>query len=127
MNGVCPCGSGEGHPSCCGRFLDGGQFPETAEQLMRSRYSAYVLARADYLLTTWHPTTRPPAIALDAADQVQWLGLKVICADNDSTTGVVEFVARHKLNGKAYRLHEVSQFVKQNGRWLYVTGKMKEA
>ena len=125
MKDDCPCGSGKRYPSCCGRYLDGGEFPETAEQLMRSRYCAYVLTRAEYLLATWHTATRPQTIALDAIDSVTWLELKVIRAQNDAATGVVEFVARHKVNGKAHRLHEVSQFVKENGRWVYVNGAMK--
>jgi SEC-C motif domain protein len=125
MIGACPCGSGEEYRSCCGLYLDSGQLPATAELLMRSRYCAYVLARADYLLATWHPTSRPPVLALDTVEPVQWLGLKVIRTEQHADTGVVEFVARHKLNGKAHRLHEVSQFVKENGRWLYVDGAIK--
>jgi len=92
---------------------------------MRSRYSAYVLARADYLLATWHASTRPQSIPLESFGQVQWLELKVIQAHNDAQSGVVEFVARHKLNGKALRLHEVSQFVRENGCWLYLSGDSK--
>ncbi|MBI3774765.1 MAG: SEC-C domain-containing protein [Gammaproteobacteria bacterium] len=124
MNEVCPCGSGMEYPSCCGRYLDAGEFPQRAEQLMRSRYCAYVLARADYLLATWHTSTRPPSIQLDI-NGLTWLGLKVIHAHDDSQTASVEFVARHKLNGKAHRLHEVSRFVKEHGRWLYVNGDIK--
>jgi len=125
MIGACPCGTGSSYPTCCGRYLDDGHCPETAEQLMRSRYCAYVLARADYLLVTWHSSTRPQSLALERASPMQWLGLKVIRAHNDAETGVVEFVARHKLNGKALRFHEVSQFVRENGRWLYVSGDLR--
>ena len=125
MISECPCGSGNIYSNCCGRYLDGEQSPETAEQLMRSRYSAYVLARADYLLATWHASTRPQSIPLESFGQVQWLELKVIQAHNDAQSGVVEFVARHKLNGKALRLHEVSQFVRENGCWLYLSGDSK--
>ncbi len=92
---------------------------------MRSRYCAYVLGNSDYLLATWHPSTRPPVIALQQSGQIKWLGLNVIRAHNDATQGVVEFVARHKVNGKAHRLHEVSQFEKQNGRWLYIRGELR--
>ncbi len=89
---------------------------------MRSRYCAYVRGRPDYLLATWHASTRPPSIHLEVTG-LQWLGLKVLHAHNDLQTGVVEFVARHKLNGKAHRLHEVSQFVNEHGRWWYVNGQ----
>ena len=122
MSDDCFCGSGDRYLCCCGRYLEGGQCPDTPEQLMRSRYCAYVLAREDYLLTTWHPSTRPPNIP---PSQVRWLGLKVIRAANNAMTGEVEFVARHKMNGKAQRLHEVSHFVNENGHWLYVNGKIE--
>ena len=92
---------------------------------MRSRYCAYVLRRTDYLLATWHTSTRPPTLDLEVSDSVTWLELKVIRAQNNAATGVVEFVARHKVNGKAHRLHEVSQFIKENGRWVYVDGTRK--
>ena len=62
----CSCGSGRAYAECCGRYLDGGEPPATAEQLMRSRYTAYALAREDYLLATWHASTRPSALALDS-------------------------------------------------------------
>lgn len=124
MSDVCPCGSNAEYLACCGRYLDSEQIPDSAEQLMRSRYCAYALARPDYLLATWHASTRPPTIPLDVTAQ-QWLGLKVIRAHNDSHTGTVEFVARHKVNGKAYRLHEVSRFVKEQGRWMYLDGDVK--
>lgn len=88
---------------------------------MRSRYCAYVRKRTDYLLATWHPSTRPSTLELQGAS-VTWLGLKVIRAENDAVSGIVEFVARHKVNGKAYRQHEVSRFINENGRWLYVCG-----
>ena len=117
----CPCGSADQYLSCCGRYLEGGEFPETAEQLMRSRYCAYIHRRTDYLLATWHSSTRPLTLDLKG-DSVTWLELKVIQAQNDAVTGVVEFVARHKVNGKAHRLHEVSQFIKEHGRWVYVHG-----
>lgn len=56
---ACCCGSMVNHDRCCGRYLGGGEFPQSAEQLMRSRYSAYVLGDEPYLLATWHPDTRP--------------------------------------------------------------------
>jgi SEC-C motif-containing protein len=83
---------------------------------------AYVRGRADYLLATWHPATRPATLDLNG-EQVRWLGLKVCRVwagsprDND---GIVEFVARYKIGGRAYRLHETSRFVKEGGRWFYL-------
>jgi SEC-C motif-containing protein len=94
---------------------------------MRSRYSAYVLQREDYLLATWHRTTRPAVLDLVRVTPAQWLGLKVLRVEAGTATdqeGVVEFVARYKVQGRAERLHETSRFVREEGRWLYVDGVM---
>lgn len=89
---------------------------------MRSRYSAYVLGLTDYLMTTWHPATRPVVLTPDEAG-LKWLGLDVRrCAMQDADHGTVEFVARSKLGGRAHRLHETSRFVRENGRWFYLDG-----
>lgn len=91
-----------------------------AEHLMRSRYSAYVLNRVDYLLATWHPQTRPAKVDPGPADW-RWLGLDVRRhVQLDESHATVEFVARCKQNGRASRLHEVSRFEKLDGCWLYV-------
>jgi SEC-C motif domain protein len=89
---------------------------------MCSRYSAYVLGLQDYLLETWHASTRPASIEPDPPG-LRWLGLEVKAEqvlDRDRAT--VEFVARSKLAGRAHRLHETSRFVREGGRWLYVDG-----
>jgi SEC-C motif-containing protein len=93
---------------------------------MRSRYSAFVLKRADYLNATWHAETRPAALALDETPVPQWLGLKVLAASEDSERATVEFVARYKLGGRAHRLHETSRFVREDGRWFYLDGEIHE-
>jgi len=123
----CPCGRPRPYAACCGRWHDGPQHlqAETAEDLMRSRYSAYVLQRSDYLLQTWHPATRP--VAIDPfPPALRWLGLEVRRhAPVDATHATVEFVARSKLDGRAQRLHETSRFVREGGRWYYVDGDEK--
>ncbi len=89
---------------------------------MRSRYVAYVRQRADYLLRTWHSTTRPEALEF-STDGGQWLGLKVIRAvagRAEDEQGTMEFVARYKVGGKAHRLHEISRFVRETGAWVYL-------
>lgn len=87
---------------------------------MRSRYAAYVLGRDDYVLATWHPSTRPPALD---APPVKWLGLEVRRhLPTGPDTAVVEFVARFRDAGRGHRLHETSRFVRENGRWFYVDG-----
>ena len=123
---VCPCGSGRSLEACCGRLHTGMPAPD-AESLMRSRYSAYVLGLEDYLLATWHPATRPAALELEATPRPQWLGLAVKSHTlQDDSHATVEFVARYKLNGRAFRLHETSRFERVGGRWLYVDGEIHE-
>lgn len=124
----CPCGSGKRHDACCGLYLGRQAQPATAESLMRSRYSAYVLGEEEYLLATWHQSTRPSQLNLSAERQTKWLGLKVINVIEDKirNEGMVEFVARYKVNGRAHRLHESSRFVRENGVWFYLDGEIKE-
>ena len=96
---------------------------------MRSRYCAYVLNDENYLIQTWHPSTRPPSLELMQQPVVKWLGLKIIATNaggKHDHEGTVEFVARYKTEGKATRLHEVSRFVKEEGKWYYVDGDIKE-
>lgn len=123
MDAPCLCGSKQMYRDCCGTFLDGNLNPATAEQLMRSRYTAYVLQQEPYLLKTWHPSTRPAALQLHESAPVKWLDLKISrteCGAKDDVDGIVEFCARYKVHGKAERLHETSRFVKENGRWYYL-------
>ena len=129
---ACPCGRLQGsgakakplaYADCCGRFIDhwDAQPAPDAECLMRSRYTAFVCERADYLLATWHPSHRPALLDFDAA--AQWLGLEVRGHwVKDADHAEVEFVARHRLGGRAVRLHERSRFVREGGRWYYVDG-----
>lgn len=88
---------------------------------MRSRYSAFVLARADYLLATWHASTRPAQLDLDPA--AKWLGLEVRAHRSiDAAHAEVEFVARFRVACRAVRQHERSRFVQDQGQWWYVDG-----
>lgn len=127
---TCPCGSGKAYPACCGQYIEGGQRPDTAEQLMRSRYTAYARVQNDYLRKTWHPSTCPEDFGVAVTDAVKWLGLEIkrtAAGGANDAEGVVEFVARYKLNGKATRLHEVSRFVREEGQWLYLDGSFPDA
>jgi len=120
----CPCGSSRPYDACCGRYHVGPQhlLAPDAPSLMRSRYSAYVLGLSDYLLATWHQSTRPETMEPDPPG-LKWLGLDVKrSAVQDADHATVEFVARSKLGGRAHRLHEVSRFVREDGRWFYVDG-----
>ncbi len=125
LKALCPCGSTKDFTDCCARYLDGKEIVSTAETLMRSRYTAYTLMREDYLLATWHPSTRPATLGLAQEVSTKWIGLEVKRHElQDAEHAIVEFVARHKANGRAQRLHEVSRFVREAGRWFYVDGDL---
>ena len=124
----CPCGNVAGYARCCGPFHDGAVAP-TAEMLMRSRYSAYVLKREDYLLATWHPSTRPAHLKLAVQQPTPtWLGLDVKYHEEDGEHATVEFIARLRYGGgKAQRMHEISRFVRDGGSWYYLDGRFPES
>lgn len=118
----CPCGRGPRYADCCGRWHAGPQHLQApdAEQLMRSRYCAFVLGRRDYLLATWHPSRRPATLEPDPPG-LKWLGLTVKRhAVQDADHATVQFVARSRLDGRAHRLEETSRFVREDGRWYYL-------
>lgn len=122
----CPCGgSNKKFADSCALYIEGGKVAPAAEALMRSRYTAYTVLREDYLLATWHPSTRPAQLGLANEAPDKWLGLEVKRHEQqDAEHAIVEFVARYKVNGRAHRLHEVSRFVREDGRWLYVDGEI---
>lgn len=96
---------------------------------MRSRYTAYTLGQEAYLLATWQEATRPSTLDLSDDAAVKWLGLEIRRTEQggeDDQTGVVEFVARYKVGGRAHRLHETSRFRRENGRWFYLDGELHE-
>lgn len=92
---------------------------------MRSRYTAYTLLNETYLLNTWHSYTRPRDLRLAEDTQGKWLGLQVKRHEQqDAEHAIVEFVAHYKIGGRAQRMHEVSRFVREDGRWFYVDGEV---
>jgi len=106
---------------------------------MRSRYTAYSLRNEPYLLATWHASTRPTEPIMSEEERLQWRGLEVKSAlrlrqrkaeAEDPNRDTVEFVARFKVNGRAQRLHEISNFVREEAdgglRWFYVDGSFPE-
>ena len=120
---ACPCGSGKTFADCCGRLIEKGEPAATAEALMRSRYTAYALGKEAYVLSTWHGSTRPASLDLAAQPAPKWIGLEVLRHEQqDEIHAIVEFVARYKVNGRAFRMRESSRFVKEGGRWHYVDG-----
>lgn len=124
----CPCQPARAYADCCAR-LHGGQPAPDAEALMRSRYSAYVRGLGEYLLASWHASTRPSQ--LDLADapgaRLRWLGLEVLEHHRDDVDHArVRFVARFKVGGQsAQRMCELSRFVREDGRWFYLDGDVE--
>lgn len=119
---ACPCG-GKVYAACCQPFHDGLAAPD-AVTLMRARYSAYALARFEYLRATWHGSTLPADLGEEHGDALKWLGLQVKRHSATGDTATVEFVARYRVKGRGQRLHEVSHFVREAGRWYYVDGDL---
>lgn len=123
----CPCGLPTTFDACCGRYVGRHAVAPDAEALMRSRYSAYTLRLEPYLLATWHSGTRPAELQLVEEPQPKWLGLQVKQHRQiDENHAEVEFVARHKIGGRAFRLHETSRFVREEGKWYYVDGDCQQ-
>lgn len=122
---TCPCGSGSVYEKCCGLIHDrGAGLGTTAEQLMRARYSAYVMQNESFVLSSWHADTRPPA--MKPADNVAWKSLEVVDTTGGTAFdnhGTVEFIARFIRDGLPLELEERSRFVRVDGTWFYVDGE----
>ncbi|MEV8517532.1 YchJ family metal-binding protein [Dactylosporangium sp. NPDC051484] len=117
---TCPCGLGEPYDDCCGKYHRGAE-PPSAELLMRARYTAYVVGDRQFLLRTWHETTRPRALTLE--EDQNWQGLTILDREGGGlfdTEGVVEFRARYVAEGRPGRMHDRSRFVKVGGAWRYL-------
>ncbi len=120
----CPCGSGLAFDACCGPIIAGAP-AATAEALMRSRYTAYVRRAYDHLGKTLSAEQRKDYSPDDAkrwAESSEWLGLSILHTEKggpDDTEGLVEFVARFKVEGKEQPHHEIAQFTREDGRWVY--------
>jgi SEC-C motif-containing protein len=115
----CPCGSSLTYDVCCGPIVRNERPADTAEELMRSRYTAYALGDVDHLFRSWHPATRPDE--LDALPHLDWRGLEIVDVEDGGPGddyGIVEFRARHA----AGVLHERSRFTRRAGRWVYLDG-----
>ncbi|MFC9893991.1 YchJ family protein [Nocardia sp. NPDC127579] len=122
---ICPCRRGETFADCCGPVLAGQRPAPTAEALMRSRYTAFVVGDTDYLLRSWHSAHRPRDLDLDP-DQ-RWLFLEIVRTERGGPfddTGLVEFIAHYRASGHRAQLHEVSRFTRENGAWVYVDGEV---
>ena len=124
----CPCGSGTGYDSCCGMYITGRSQPPTPEALMRARYTAYTKADIDYIAGTVGGKAGQvfnEDAAKDWAANSEWLGLVIIKADavtDNDTVGNVDFLVRYKEKNTVVTYHEISEFHKVDGTWLYMDG-----
>jgi SEC-C motif domain protein len=122
----CPCNGKQSYADCC-KPLHNGSAAASAEALMRSRYSAFVMELHDYIQRSWHESARPAAVNHDNNDahKTHWLGLQIKRHELiDASHARVEFVARYKINGRAFALHETSRFVHENDHWFYLDGEI---
>lgn len=121
----CPCGAGPRYKDCCGRLHRGEARAETAAELMRSRFSAFAERDEAYLLRSWHPATRPERIDFDPG--TRWVRLEIVREESGGPgddKGTVEFRAHYLDGSTPGELHEVSRFVRHDGGWVYVRGKV---
>jgi len=119
----CPCGIGLTYAEHCGRLHDGTATAGTAEQLMRSRYSAFAVGDPAYLRATWHSSTRPAHVDLDP--RIRWTALEVLATTGGTllaAEGTVEFRAHSVVDRAAGVQHENSRFVREDGQWRYLDG-----
>ena len=127
---TCPCGSGRAHEECCEPVIAGTRAAETAEQLMRARYSAYVAVRTDFLFETNHPDHRKDydhEATRTWAESAEWEGLEIVQCDKggvEDSTGEVEFIARFREKGVLREHHELAHFKKEQGSWYFTEGSM---
>ena len=126
---LCPCKSRNSYSSCCMPFHYGRAKPETAEQLMRSRYSAYFFRLTDYLVETTHPEKREPHLKAElekTVHEVNWQFLSIVSTSKGTVNdkvGKVEFVADYFYRNEPQKLHECSRFRRHRGNWKYLDGK----
>jgi len=123
----CLCGSDLTYTRCCGLLHTGENNASTAEQLMRSRFTAYAMQNADYLLQTWDSNARPETIDF-SKETGEWTRLEILMTKkglSKDSKGTVEFRAYFTQEGEEKVMNEISRFVKKQGRWYYLDGKVK--
>ena len=124
LDSNCPCQSNKSYEDCCGCFHTHARFPETAEQLMCSRYAAYVLKNVPYIVETTVPSQQA-LLNVQAiqvwAENTQWLGLQILKTETlTKLQSAVEFHAVFQGEEGEQTHHERSIFVKIDGRWYFV-------
>lgn len=124
----CPCTSGREYQACCGPVIQGERLAQTAEELMRSRYSAYALGHVDWIVESQTPDGRQfvdRRATEEWSKRSQWHGLEIVetrDGGSDDVEGVVEFKARYTIQGEDITHHEIASFRKEDDRWYFVDG-----
>ncbi len=127
---TCPCGSSETYSRCCEPLITGQRPAATAEELMRSRYSAYAKVDVNYIFETTHPDHRKGYDhqgTKEWAENSEWESLEIVEVTGGGPgdeTGEVEFTATYREKGTRKVHHERAHFRKEDGRWLFTDGRM---
>lgn len=127
MSFTCKCGSSKSYSDCCGNYIDGLKLPETPEQLMRSRYTAYTMANIDYIIKTMQGKPLKGYNRKQSAlwaQSVIWQRLEVLSTTMHKNKGFVEFKAYYNDASQDVILHENSEFARKNGQWYYIDGQI---
>ena len=130
MNNCCPCGSDIPYAECCEPVITGVRPAQTAEQLMRARYSAYVGVQMDFIFESTHVDHRKGydhAGTKQWAEESEWQGLEIVSTKNGGAgdaTGEVEFIARFSDKDQSTEHHEIGHFIKENECWYFTDGRM---
>ena len=125
----CPCGTNQDYANCCGPLIDGKKEAQTAEAMMRARYTAHVNHKMKFIKETLIEDQRADydeQAASEWSKKSKWIGLEILKTKSGGPTdtkGEVEFVAKYSLDQKTFEHHEVSQFKKEKGKWLFVSGE----
>jgi SEC-C motif domain protein len=125
-NEICPCGSGASFDTCCGPIIKGTRESETAEELMRARYSAFVTGAIDFIVASTHSRTRKEidlTFIREWSETSTWHGLEIFETKQvNDDKAFVSFEAQFTQKGEDHRHRERSLFERENGQWRFVTG-----
>jgi len=124
---LCPCGSNALFAQCCQPIIKNTHKANSAEQLMRSRYSAYAIRNAKYIFDSYAQISQQVQSIENIktwAKQCKWISLQIIDTQTDNLTATVEFCANYVQKNTLYQLHEVSKFIIENNYWRYLDGKI---
>lgn len=137
LTALCYCNSQLSFDQCCQPLLNAKHKAHTAQQLMRSRFSAFCTGNIDYLIATHHPSKHQDndrQTLNQSVNECQWLQLSIHPTSNHQTSQTlkpnnqdeVEFTATYLHQGQLLQLHEISRFIYENQQWYYLDGVIDE-